>query len=433
VRPPIVRSPGMKARGRARMFSRVDSLRARSCTLRSPFRLLSLSLRFLIFLLTIVTVTGSGALAWAHLQAQWADQPVPERALALARPGNLQPLTLETLEDYAIELYLRFQEPALLRPAGTSKTPVRFLVMPGETAAQVADRLEQQGLITNANLFRLYMRHEGLDAHLEAGEFELSPSMTMPEIAAALQEARIQEVTLTIPEGLRAEEIAELLQQAEVTDGASFLALVRSGDAPGLDLSEYDFLSDRPAGVSLEGYLFPDTYRFPLRAQPAEVLRIFLDNFGRRVTPELRQEAADRHLSLYSVLTLASIVEREAVRADERPLIASVYLNRLARNMFLNADPTVQYAMGYQPDTGKWWKSPVTLEEYNNVISPYNTYLNPGLPPGPICSPGLSAIEAVIHPAETDYLYFVATGDGSHVFARTPEEHQANVERYQGQ
>lgn len=398
----------------------------------SPLRPLSFALRFLIFLLTIGTVVGSGVIIWAHLQAQWADKPAPERGMALVRAGSPQPLTLETLEDYAIELYLRLQEPALLRPAGTSKATVRFVVAPGETAAQIADRLEQQGLITNASLFRLYIRHEGIDARLEAGEFELSPSMTMPEIAAALQEARIQEVTLTIPEGLRAEEVAELLQQAEVTDSASFLALVRSGDVPGLDLGEYDFLSDRPAGASLEGYLFPDTYRFPLRAQPAEVLRIFLDNFGRRVTPELRQEAAARNLSLYSVLTLASIVEREAVRADERPLIASVYLNRLAHNMFLNADPTVQYAMGYQPDTGKWWKSPLTLEEYNNVISPYNTYLNPGLPPGPICSPGLSAIEAVIRPAETDYLYFVATGDGSHAFARTPEEHQANVERYQG-
>jgi len=394
--------------------------------------LLGLILRSLVFLLTIGTVIGSGAIAWAHLQEQWADKPDPERALALARPGTPRPLTLATLEDYVIELYLRFREADLMRPAAETTTRVRFTVSPGETAAQIADRLEQEGLITDADLFRLYIRHEGIDARLEAGEFELSPGMTIPEIAQALLQARAREVVVTIPEGLRAEEVAELLEQAEVTDGDAFLALVRSGDLSSVGLSGYDFLTDRPEGASLEGYLFPDTYRFPVNAQPAEILRIFLDNFDRRVTPELRQEAAARGLSLYTVLTLASIVERETALPEERPIVASVYFNRLAKGMHLNADPTVQYAMGYQPDTGQWWKSPVTLEEYRSVISPYNTYLNPGLPPGPICSPGLSAIEAVIRPADTDYLYFVATGDGGHVFARTLEEHQANIKRYQG-
>jgi UPF0755 protein len=132
------------------------------------------------------------------------------------------------------------------------------------------------------------------------------------------------------------------------------------------------------------------------------------------------------------VLIVASIVEREAVIAEERPLIASVYLNRVQGNMFLGADPTVQYAMGFQPDSGQWWKTPVTLEEYENVISPYNTYLNRGLPPGPICSPGLESIKAVLEPADTDYIYFVARGDGYHVFAETSEEHEQNVLKYQG-
>ncbi len=393
---------------------------------------LSLALRSLIFFLVVGTVVTSGLIAWAHVQEQWADKPVPEHTLALAGTGRPRPLTLDTVEDYVIELYLRFREPVLLRPAGEAKTRIRFTIAPGETATQIADRLEREGLITDANLFRLYLRHEGIAARLEAGNFELSPSMTMPEIAQALQQARIQEITVTIPEGLRAEEVAALLEQAGVTERDLFLALVRGGNLASLGLDDYDFLSAWPAGVALEGFLFPDTYRFPLNAQPADVLRIFLDNFDQRVTPELRQEAAARGMSLHDVLTLASIVEREAVRADERPLIADVYLNRLEKGMFLNADPTVQYAMGFQSDTGQWWKTPVTLEEYSSVISPYNTYLNPGLPPGPICSPGLSAIEAVVRPAETEYLYFVATGDGSHVFARTLEEHQANVARFQG-
>jgi UPF0755 protein len=143
--------------------------------------------------------------------------------------------------------------------------------------------------------------------------------------------------------------------------------------------------------------------------------------------------AAAQGLTFYQVLTTASIVEREAVVPDERPTIASVYLNRIQQEMYLQADPTVQYAMGYQPDSGQWWKTPVTLEEYQNVNSPYNTYLNPGLPPGPICSPGAKSIDAVLQPAQTSYLFFVARGDGSHVFAETYEEHERNVEVFQGQ
>jgi UPF0755 protein len=306
-------------------------------------------------------------------------------------------------------------------------------VASGETAVDISNRLQQQGLITDANLFRLYIRHEGVGASLEAGDFVLSSDMNIPAIAAALQKARIQDVAVTIPEGLRTEEIADILQKSDVTSGDAFLALVRSGNLTNAGLPDYPFLADRPATASLEGYLFPDTYRFPMRGDAADVLRIFLDNFDRRVTPELRQEATARNLSLYDVLTMAAIVEREAVLADERPIIAGVYLNRIQQNMLLNADPTVQYAMGFQPETATWWKTPVSLEEYSGVISPYNTYLNTGLPPGPICNPGLSAITAVIRPTPSDYIYFVATGEGNHVFARTLEDHQANVARFQGQ
>ena len=422
------RGEGRRSRARPRPWAEVRRGRVEAQQPALSARLLDLTLRFLITGFVIAVVGGAGMIAWDHLQRQLADLPRPEQTTA--RTG--QPLSLDTLEDYVIELYLRIQEPALLRPAGSSSTRVRFRVAPGETASQIADRLQQAGLISDANLFRLYVRREGISQNLEAGEFELSPNMNIPAIVAALQEARIQDVMVTIPEGLRAEEVSEILQQFDITDGDAFLAIVRSGDLASIGLDGYPILADRPPGASLEGYLFPDTYRFPLRAEPREVLRLFLDNFDLKFTPELRQEATSRGLSIYQVLTLASIVEREAVRADERPLIASVYLNRLAQGMLLNADPTVQYAMGFQPDTGRWWKTPVTLEEYNSVISPYNTYLNPGLPPGPICSPGLSAIEAVIRPAQTDYLYFVATGDGGHVFASTAEEHQANVARYQG-
>ena len=156
-----------------------------------------------------------------------------------------------------------------------------------------------------------------------------------------------------------------------------------------------------------------------------------LANFDRRFTPEMRQMAAERRMTIYQVVTLASIVEREAVIAEERPIIAGVFLNRLAKGMTLDACPTVQYALGYQEETGQWWKTPLSLEELDQVNSPYNTYLHPGLPPGPICNPGLASILAVLQPAETDYLYFLAKGDGSHAFAKTFEEHLQNRQRYQ--
>jgi UPF0755 protein len=196
---------------------------------------------------------------------------------------------------------------------------------------------------------------------------------------------------------------------------------------------DHPLLADRPAGASLEGYLFPDTYRLPAQATPEDLLTRMLDNMQGRLPIGWEGMGSAQGLTFYELLTVASIVEREAVVPEERPTIASVYLNRLQEGMYLQADPTVQYAMGYQPETGQWWKTPVTLEEYENVNSPYNTYLYPGLPPGPICSPGADSILAVLQPAQTPYLFFVARGDGSHVFAETLEEHERNIQLYQGQ
>ena len=222
-------------------------------------------------------------------------------------------------------------------------------------------------------------------------------------------------------------------------DGAAYRRLAETGDLSSLNIAateRYPFLLERPAGATLEGYLYPATYElFADQATPEALLRRQLDAFDAQVVPLYRQMTAGqaRPLSLHETLTLASIVEREAAVDDERPIIAGVYLNRLAHGMKLEADPTVQYAMGYQPETGQWWKSPVYLEEYSRVLSPYNTYLHAGLPPGPIANPGLRSITAVLNPAQHDYLYLMALGDGSgrHAFARTFAEHLENVERYQ--
>jgi UPF0755 protein len=249
--------------------------------------------------------------------------------------------------------------------------------------------------------------------------------MPMSEVVTQLQHGRLRSRTITVREGLRAEEVAHLFASEGLADQEEFIALVRDS------AFSYDFLRDRPADApkTLEGFLFPDTYQFAVNITATALIDTMLRNFDQRVTIEMRQQALDVDLDLFDALTLASIIEREAVVAEERPIIASVYLNRLARGMYLEADPTVQYAKGYDAQTQRWWPG-LSLDELRVVDSPFNTFIHPGLPPGPICSPGLASIEAVLKPAQTDYLFFHAKGDGSHAFARTFEEHLENQAKY---
>jgi len=342
--------------------------------------------------------------------------------------------------ERVLTAYLNSNLAAVDKAISVDNRPVRFEVAPGTPARTIGKNLVAAGLIEDDLLFEAYVRVNGLAARLEAGTFILAPSMTMAEIVEALQQAEAASVTITIPEGWRLEQIVEYLDEAGIfaeSEGAleQYRSQVISGDLTGLDPARYAFLQDRPAGASLEGYLFPETYEIPAQATlPADVLSRQLDTFAARVIPAYEEavQAGTTAYDLHTVLTLASIVEREAVVPEERPDIAGVYLNRLAVGMRLEADPTVQYAMGYQEESGQWWKTPVFLEEYSSVISPYNTYLNDGLPPGPIASPGLSSIQAVLTPAAHDYLYFVAVPDGTgrHVFATTFDEHAVNVQRY---
>ncbi|MCD6519023.1 MAG: endolytic transglycosylase MltG, partial [Anaerolineae bacterium] len=304
---------------------------------------------------------------------------------------------------------------------------ITFIIEQGETVSTVAYHLKRMGLITDPELFRRVVQYWGADKDIQAGVYTLSPSMTMEEIMRQLQHGGMPTTTVTIPEGWRAEQIAALLEEVGITSREEFIQAVRRGR------TDYDFLRDRPPGSppGLEGFLFPDTYQFPQKANAEQIIDIMLQNWDRRVPPALRKKAAERKMTLYEVVTLASIVEREAVLDEERPLIASVYLNRLKKGMYLQADPTVQYAKGYDSKTGRWW-APMKQEEAITVVSPYNTFLHPGLPPGPICNPGLASIKAVLEPAQTEYLFFYHKGDGSHAFAVTYEEHLRNQELYGG-
>lgn len=337
--------------------------------------------------------------------------------------------------DVLSSAYLEANRSRLEQPADPNGQPRQFVVQPGATARSIAENLSGAGLITDPRLFEAYARANGLAPRLQAGTYQLSPSMTIPQIADALQHARAPEIIIRVGEGWRLEQTADALSQMTSLDGAEYKARGVTGDLTGLDAAKYAFLNLRPVGASLEGFLYPDTYRLPEEgATIADLLARQLDSFGEKVMPawQAAQAAGRSNLTLHQVLTLASIVEREAAIDDERPLIAAVYLNRLARGMKLQADPTVQYAMGFQPDTGRWWKVPMYLEEYDQVESPYNTYKVAGLPPGPICSPSLKSIQAVLEPARHEYLFFVAEpgGTGRHAFAKTYEEHLKNVEKY---
>lgn len=335
---------------------------------------------------------------------------------------NLEVSDLSDLDSAARKAYLNTHKADLDRPAGEDDTPVSFTVAPGETGHQVAERLYQQGLITDRRLFRSYLSEEGIT--IEAGDYTLRQTMSPREIAAVLQHGRAGEVVLTIPEGRRLEEVADLAAQVGI-DRDEFIALATTGQF------DHDFLADRPEGATLEGYLFPDTYRLPQNATAADLIERMLANFDAKVTPEMRARAAEQGRTLYQVIVLASIVEREAVLAEERATIASVYLNRLNAGIKLDADPTIQYALGAP---GDWWPQ-ITAEQYTSVDSPWNTYLYPGLPPSPIASPGLGAIQAVLNPADTPYIFFMRDcdkDDGSHLFATTQEEHLNNYARCSG-
>ncbi|HEX6385869.1 MAG TPA: endolytic transglycosylase MltG [Anaerolineae bacterium] len=331
-----------------------------------------------------------------------------------------------------LQVYLSARAQDLREPAGSGSTPVHFTIEPGETANAVAANLAAAGLLADPELFLNYARFYGLDSRFEAGEFTLSPQMTIPELATALTRGQARDVELRFIEGWRFEEMANYLEEMEpaLVVSADFLAIARRQSD--FDTGRYPFLASLPAGVTLEGFLFPDTYRVPRDAGAAYLVDLMLQNFGRRVTPAMRQAYGARGLSLREAVTLASIVEREAAVPDERPIIASVFYNRLAQGMKLEADPTVQYPLGYQANLDTWWKSPLSLADLE-LPSPYNTYVYAGLPPGPIANPGLASLQAVAEPAETDYLFFVvdctASVPGSHVFSTTYEEHLANVER----
>lgn len=322
------------------------------------------------------------------------------------------------------ELLGRFDTPA--NPSDSSSRS--FVVRQGDAAAQISDRLQSQGLISEARVFRWMVDLKGVAGDLAAGEYELSPSMKPSEVLAVLAAGKTKSAPLvTIPEGWRAEQIAERMAARGVGSIDQFMALVKGGrsQSPGL--------ASRPAGSSFEGYLFPESYQADAKTTSDDMVNRMIEQFESRFTQDMRAKVAAQGLTIHQVVTMASLVEREAVVPSERPLVAGVFYNRLRDGMLLQTDPTVQYAVALgQPNSQQrygWWKVALTKDDLA-IDSPYNSYLHPGLPPGPICNPGLASLKAAVEPAATDYLYFVAKQDGTHAFAKTLDEHNDNVARY---
>ncbi len=329
---------------------------------------------------------------------------------------------LDPFQSSLLAVYLLARQDALDTPAGLPGESLEVEITPGQSASAVFADLEAAGVVADPILLRAYMRYLGLDRTIEAGAYTLRGDMTLRQIAETLQSARPPAVVLTIPEGWRREEIAGALADSGLAVAPEdFLAATESHP------TTYTFAALLPDPATVEGFLFPDTYHLDPDATASDIMLTMLDNFEARVGPDLRAAFESHGLNLVEAVTLASIVEREAVHPDERPLIASVFFNRLAAGMRLEADPTVQYAVGRQPDGG-WWKRSLTLDDLA-LDSPYNTYVYPGLPPGPIANPGLASLQAVAAPADSPFFYFrtVCDSSGRHVFAETFEEHLANA------
>ena len=338
------------------------------------------------------------------------------------------------LEALYLEAYIESRRDALDTPFGSDDTAVTFTVEPGQSVAEVAGNLKARRLISDTELFRRYVQIKRLDAGIQAGTYTLRQTMTIPQIAIALQTAQAPDQVVTIPEGKRLEEVAGLVAQQTDIDAADFLMMAQTGWRETALTQEYAFLTEIPLTHTLEGFLFPDTYRVALNATAYDLIDRMLGNFARQVTPELRESYTAHGLTLYEGITLAAIVEREAVIDAERPVIAGVFHNRLRDGWFLSSCPTVQYALGYRPEEDSWWKRFITFNDLE-VASPYNTYRNLGLPPAPIANPGLEAIRSAAQPAETEFFFFMvecSREDGSHVFAVNEEEHMANFNRCGG-
>jgi UPF0755 protein len=302
----------------------------------------------------------------------------------------------------------------LARPGRPLAAPVRIDVAPGEPFRATAAKLEAAGLVPSALALALWARFAGIDRQIQHGAYQFVEPLSPMALVEKMRSGEAMMIHVTLPEGATARDLAQLLEHDGLGPAETFLALLRdSAFAQSLGV---------PASA-LEGYLFPDTYFFsPLDSAP-KILGSFVARFQKVFTPEMAAEAQTSGFTIHQIVTLASVIEKETARENERPLVSAVFRNRLRLHMPLQADPTVIY--GIENFNGNLTRKDL------ETVTPYNTYTEPGLPPGPIANPGRSSLMAALHPADVPYLYFVARDDGSHEFNATLADHNRAVNRYQ--
>jgi UPF0755 protein len=327
--------------------------------------------------------------------------------------------SLNTWQRFSYALDLVWNSGDLTQPRDPGGVEQVFVIQPGESVVSISKRLDQAGLIRSAQTFRIYLLWTGTDTIIQTGTYRLSPALTGRDIADTLKSTTLTDVPFNVLPGWRMEEIAASLPTSGLDISPE--AFLVAASAP---INATGYL---PAGASAEGFLSPGAYTLPRTISAEQLVFLLLQNFSARLTPELQSGFTSQSLPVYQAVTLASIIQREVMVADEMPMIASVFYNRLAIGMPLQTDPTVQYALGYNAIQRTWWTNPLSVQDLQ-FESPYNTYIHPGLPPGPISNPGLAALQAVASPAQSDYLYFQARCDGSglHNFAVTLDQHNQN-------
>lgn len=287
-----------------------------------------------------------------------------------------------------------------------------FIVHPGESVVEIAENLEKENLIKNALAFRLLIGRMGISKNIQAGDFRLSSAMPSRQIAQELTHG-VLDVWVTLPEGLRLEE-----QAAKIEEKLKFGA----NDVYSFDKGEYIKTAE-------EGYMFPDTYLIPKDATARQIAQKLRNTFDQKVPQETLEAGVKNDLTAKDIIILASLVEREAKTKDEKPTIAGILLNRIKAGMPLQVDATIQYALAYDSSQKTWWPQ-ITIDQYTSVKSIYNTYLNPGLPPAPIASPGLDSILAAASPVDNNYYYYLHDSAGKIHYAETAQQHNSNVKEF---
>jgi len=317
-------------------------------------------------------------------------------------------------------------------PVAREQTEKVFEIKKGESIFEIAKHLEEEGFIKNRYLFVGLAVLRGKERQLKAAKYILSPSMTPQEILDILSKGKAPVVKITIPEGWSLKEIAQYLEDKNLCQKEEFFEIV---GWPGVDYSkeknlpqaqdfsnEFPFLKDKPKNVSLEGYLFPDTYFVKRTATCQEIVKMFLENFSKKLTPDLQEEIKKQKKTIFEIVTMASLLEKEVKTKEDKEIVAGILWKRQKAGIPLQVDATISYITGRKT-------TKITFEELQ-IDSPYNTYKYLGLPLGPISNPGIESILAAIYPKQSNYWYYLSTPEGETIFSKTLFQHNKNKAKY---